>query len=297
MVNRAAVAFFSFCFPFACFGQQSAVESIKPDPCRHGSESSPFNPIGFHDNCSVKPMRDCEARSTPCALAVNAEDGWPAPRAQSSSIQPASGKPEGPHLIELTAANWRPLTVREKRSLFPHDLLHWETHVSLILDAGFSQAIGDRSYLGGGGAGFARRYGLNIADELNFTFFNVYLFPDLFHEDPRYIPRDHGGTGARLGYALTRTVLTRADSGGSEINRSKILGTIVATSLSSGYYAATGARVSAGGNFASIGINLASDAAFDVLKEFWPDFARKIKMNIWIRNLVRSALRDSIRVS
>ncbi|MBZ5498921.1 MAG: hypothetical protein LAP85_21190 [Acidobacteriia bacterium] len=200
-------------------------------------------------------------------------------------------------MIELSAANWRPLTPQEKRSLFVRDLYNWETHLSLILDAGFSLAIGDRSYLGGGAAGLARRDGLNIADEVNFTFFNAYLFPAIFHQDPRYIPLDHGTRGARLGYALSRVVITRSDSGRSEFNRSKIVGTVLATSLSSAYYAAAGADVGVGGNFASMGINLASDAAFDVLKEFWPDVARKLKMSVWIRNLVRAALRDSIRVS
>ncbi len=218
-------------------------------------------------------------------------------RAGRANRTPGRSSHSRPHLIELTSANWRPLTPQEKRGLFTHDLLHWETHVSLILDASFSLAIGDRSYLGGGGPGLGRRYGLNIADEVDFTFFNVYLFPVIFHQDPRYIPRDRGGTKARLEYALSRTIVTRDDSGRSEINKSKILGIVLATSLSSAYYAATGANVSAGGNFASMGINLASDAAFNVLKEFWPDFARKIKMNVWISNLVRAALRDSIRVS
>jgi hypothetical protein len=201
-----------------------------------------------------------------------------------------------PHLIELTAANWRPLTSKEKLTLFDRDLLHWETHASLLLDSAIASAVGDREFLGTGARGFFSIYGLDAADELNFTFFNAYLFPTLFHQDPRYIPRDHGTFRQRLLYAVSRIAVTRGDSGRSEINRSKILGTILATSISSSYYAACGANVGVGGNFASVGINLGSDAAFDILKEFWPDAARKLNLSLWIRRLVRTSIRDRIRI-
>jgi hypothetical protein len=205
-------------------------------------------------------------------------------------------RPPEPHLIELTSANWRPLTHQQKLKLFDRDLLHWETHASLLFDAGIGSATGDREYLGTGARGFFSIYGLNVADEVNFTFFNAYLFPTVFHQDPRYIPLDHGTTRARLFYAVSRVAVTRGDSGKSEFNKSRILGTILATSISSAYYAGCGANVTVGGNFANIGINLGSDAAYDLLKEFWPDAARKLKLSIWIRNLVRAAIRDQIRV-
>jgi hypothetical protein len=55
--------------------------------------------------------------------------------------------------------------------------------------------------------------------------------------------------------------------------------------------------VSVKGNFANFGINIASEAAFDLLKEFWPDVARKLRLNVWIRNSVRRSVRDSIKIS
>ncbi len=203
-------------------------------------------------------------------------------------------KHEKPHLIELSSANWRPLTRREKFDLFDHDLVHWETHVSLALDAGISSAIGDRPYLGTGASGYFRKYGLNVADEADFTFFNTFFFPTIFHEDPRYIPFDHGTVCRRIFYAVSRVAVTRNDSGKSEFNKSRVFGTVVATSVSTGYYSAFGADVGVDGNFENIGINLGSDAAFDLFKEFWPDVARKLKLNVWIRNLVRASIRDEI---
>jgi hypothetical protein len=216
-----------------------------------------------------------------------ANPSWPGQNPQA--------KHEKPHLIELSAANWRPLSSREKFDVFGRNLIHWETHASLAFDAGISSAIGDRSYLGTGASGYFRKYGLNVADEADFTFFNAFLFPVLFHEDPRYIPRDHGAAGARLTYALSRVVIARNDSGEAEFNWSRVFGTLSATSISSAYYSAYGADIGVAGNFANFGINLGSEAAFDLFKEFWPDVARKMKLNVWIRNLVRATIRDETR--
>jgi hypothetical protein len=201
-----------------------------------------------------------------------------------------------PHMIELTSDNWRPLSNKEKFQLSERDMLHWGTHVSLLIDSGISAARRDRSYLGTGASGFFSIYGMNAADESNFVFFNSFLFPTLFHEDPRYIPFDHGVMRQRLKYALTRIVVARSDRGTPTFHASRILGTLVSTSLSSAYYSRVGADASIKGTVADIGINLASETAFDLLKEFWPDVARKLKINVWIRNTVRRSVRDSIRI-
>lgn len=200
------------------------------------------------------------------------------------------------NLVELSSANWHPLTSSEKFGLFSQDLRQWTTHASLALDAGMSLATNDRPFLGRGGWGYLRRYGFNIADEANYTFFCAFLFPTLFHEDPRYIPLDQGTNRARVVYALSRVIFTRKDAGHSEINKSLILGTIVSTAIANTYYAAYGGSSGAGVIFANVGIGLASDAGFNVFKETWPNLSRKLKLNLWIRNIVRSGIRDSIKV-
>jgi hypothetical protein len=213
-------------------------------------------------------------------------------------MAPSDQQPEQkPHLIELTSDNWRPLSNKEKFQLFERDLLHWETHASLLFDAGISAALADRRYLGVGASGYFSTYGLNAADESDFVLCNGFLFPTLFHEDPRYIPLDRGSVRQRLAYSLTRIVVARSDSGKLKFNESRLLGTLVATSISSAYYSKVGADASVKGNFASFGINIASEAAFDLLKEFWPDVARKLKLNVWIRNAARRSVRDSIKIS
>ena len=215
---------------------------------------------------------------------------------QQTAAPSNQGSKDKPHLIELTSDNWRPLSNKEKFQLFERDMIHWGTHVSLLLDSGISAALADRRYLGVGASGYFSTYGMNAADETNFVLFNGFLFPTLFHEDPRYIPLDHGSVSQRLAYSFTRIVVVRSDSGKPKFNESRLLGTLISTSISSAYYSKVGADVSIKGNFADFGINIASEAAFDILKEFWPDVARKLKVNVWIRNTVRRSVRDSIKI-
>ena len=231
-------------------------------------------------------------------LHLFAEGDAQAAGGSSSGSHPQGKNPDQDHsyLIELTSANWRPLSDSEKLRLFSKDLLHWETHLSMAMDAGLSSATNDRPFLGKGGYGFLRRYGFNMADEANYTFFGAFLFPTLFHEDPRYIPMDHGTKRARIAYALSRVVITRNDAGGTELNKSLVLGTVVSSALSSAYYSPAGGSTGAGVIFANAGISLASVAGFNLLKEYWPSVSRKVKLNLWIRSLIRSSVRDKVRV-
>jgi len=274
------------CLPVQGFSQRLflryGVSLSPPRSIESGGRRAP-------DGISVRPFQ-----LFPAAAAC-----WQNPATTNTAATPPSSNitpHQRPHLIELTRANWRPLTTSEKFSFFWRDLLHWETHASLLFDTGLSYATSDRDYLGSGARGFFTRYGINAADEANFTFFNAFFFPSVFHQDPRYIPSDQGSISGRLAYAASRVLITRADNGKSQINASRIFGDFIATTIDSIMYSSYGADVGTGGNFANYGVNLATDAAFDIFKEFWPDLARKMKLNLWLRNIVRGALRDSVRV-
>jgi hypothetical protein len=278
-MNKVTLAIVWILLPASIFGQQRLFPATGPQFAtirNHTPESTSFPPFRLFPD----PDRAGQSSAT-------------GPLASSSSAR--VNTKTRPHLIELSSANWRPLTESEKFAFFWRDLLHWGTHASIAFDTGLSYATADRSFLGTGARGFFTRYGLNAADEANFTFFNAFFFPTLFHQDPRYIPADNGRTTTRLTHALSRIVITRGDSGKSQVNVSRLLGDFVATSISSIMFSCYGADIGVGGNFADYGINLATDAAFDVFKEFWPDVARKMKLNLWLRNIVRGALRDYVR--
>ena len=196
--------------------------------------------------------------------------------------------------IMLNEANWKPLTTKEKFKSTGSDLVNVFTQMSLLANARFSQAIDDRPYLGPGTAGYLRRYGVDTADTANVDFFQGSLLPWMFHEDPRYIPLDSGSRKRRALYALSRVLITRKDSGRDGLNKSKLLGAFVSSGVSDLYYPdernnglhATTVRALS---------NIGSDAAMNLLKEFWPDVAHKVKLNVWISNIVEKSLRTSMK--
>ena len=76
-----------------------------------------------------------------------------------------------------------------------------------------------------GAAASARYYWHSFADEAVGNYFTEAIVPSLTREDPRYytLGRLHGGFFRRAGYALTRLVITRSDSGGTMFNFSEIV--------------------------------------------------------------------------
>ena len=108
---------------------------------------------------------------------------------------------------------------------------------------------------------------------------------------PNFSRRDSG----RQFDALSRVALTRDDRGGETVHKSKLLGTVVSSAISNTYDAPRGHLKGAADAASRAAISLGSDAAFNLFKEFWPDFARKVKLNVWIQNLVRHSIRDLTR--
>jgi hypothetical protein len=144
------------------------------------------------------------------------------------------------------------------------------------LDAGFAQAGDDDPSFGQGTAGYAKRYGAALADSVSSGFFHTYLFPVVFRQDPRYYRRLEGTPGARLGHALSHVFVAESDSGRKMFNFSEWLGTTASATLSNAYHPGNSRGV--GSVSRGIGISIAGDMGFDVLREFWPEIVHKLKL-------------------
>jgi hypothetical protein len=97
------------------------------------------------------------------------------------------------------------------------------------------------------------------------------IVPALTREDPRYFRLGSGSTKHRLGYALTRILVTRTDSGRNTFNFAEFGGNAFAVAVSNAWYPDTR---TASDNVQKLSIQLATDAFSNVLKEFWPDVKR-----------------------
>jgi hypothetical protein len=167
-----------------------------------------------------------------------------------------------------------PLTTKQKFVLASDDSFDYSSFVWTGILAAQALALNSDPELGGGIAGYGRYYWRTFADGVSGTFFTEALVPALTHEDPRYYTLGHGGFFHRLGYALSRCVLTKTDSGGIGFNYSEVVGNAFESALSNAYYPPQerGASQTA----REWGTQMESAALNNIAKEFWPDIRTKL---------------------
>jgi hypothetical protein len=167
-----------------------------------------------------------------------------------------------------------PLSSRQKGRMAAVTTIDISAFLGAGIKAGVSQAANTPEEWDQGSKGFAKRYAAAFADGASGKMLGIFVFPVLFHEDPRYFRKGQGQTFNRLGYSVTRVFVTRKDNGARAFNWSKSLSTVGSSTLSTLYYPKEE-------NFDSVVIRNAawsfgSEAATNVLKEFWPDIQRKV---------------------
>jgi hypothetical protein len=146
------------------------------------------------------------------------------------------------------------------------------------IQAAIEQSTGEKKSYGQGTFGYTKRYAADLTDALTNELFVVGVFPTLLHEDPRYFRLGRGSGLRRTAYALSRILVTRTDSGGQRFNCSEFLGNFASGSVSQLYYPRDERGMS--GIFTRMGVQISYDAAFNILKEFYPDLKRKFRKKV-----------------
>jgi hypothetical protein len=162
------------------------------------------------------------------------------------------------------------------------DLFTTETFAPMTLGAGaFNAAVSQLTnstpkYGSDLWPGYPERYAASVGDILSQNFFGDFLLASAFHEDTRYIRLGPGHRiFARVGYAISRSVITRSDSGATTFNASNVAGTAMSAALSNAYYPPASRTASAATvNFAT---SVAGSGFAHLLPEFWPDFHAWLK--------------------
>jgi hypothetical protein len=142
--------------------------------------------------------------------------------------------------------------------------------------AGIAMAQNQTKSFGQGAAGFGKYYGTAFADQTIGNMMSESVFPVMLHQDPRYFPmgKTGGGFWKRVRYSVSREWITRTDSGTNAFNSSELVGNAAATAISNTYYPAENRTAS--NNAYKWSQQIALDAFFNVLKEFWPDMRQKL---------------------
>jgi hypothetical protein len=164
------------------------------------------------------------------------------------------------------------ITAKQKFTIARKDSLDYPSYVLAGVFATIAQANNTNPSFGQGVEGFAKRYGTSVSDQIIGNFMTEAIWPSLLHQDPRYFRKINGSFKSRLGYALTRTLVTRTDRGNWAFNSAEFLGNGTVAAIGNLYYP-DGRDF--GDTMQRMFTQIGTDTISNVLKEFWPDMKRK----------------------
>ncbi|HET6219536.1 MAG TPA: hypothetical protein VFE27_21105 [Acidobacteriaceae bacterium] len=167
-----------------------------------------------------------------------------------------------------------PQTVKEKFKTAMLDSVDYSSFIFVAGQAGVAQWTNSYPYFGQGARGYGRYYWHTLADEINENTWVEFIVPTLLHQDTRYYTLGKGEFGKRIGYAFTRVVITRTDSGHRAINYSEILGAGAFSGVANLYYPSQERTFTK--TYQRWITNLCIDGGVFVFKEVWPDINNAI---------------------
>jgi hypothetical protein len=230
-----------------------------------------------------EPGADAQA---PAAQAQSPSANAPAPQNQpSQNASEDSGDKQTKRILGIVP-NFRavsadqklpPETVKDKFKDATEDSFDYSSLFFPLVIAGYNQARDATPQFHQGAAGYARYFWHSAVDQTSENYMVEFIFPTVTHEDARYYTLGHGGFLKRTGYALSRAVVTRTDSGNETFNFSEVLGAGSAAGLSNLYYPS--AQRTLGNTGGQWGLDVGIDAGVFVFREFWPDINRHIFHN------------------
>jgi len=197
--------------------------------------------------------------------------------------QPPDAQQEGDKRILGVLPNYRtvedsrpfsPITPKQKFTIAAKDSFDYPVYFTSAAFAALYQLDDQNPSFGQGLKGYAKRYGAAYGDQAIGNILSEGVFPTLFHEDPRYFRRGTGGKWSRTRYALTRVVVNRTDRGNWGFNYAEWVGNGTAAAISNLYYPSDTRNFH--DNVEKVGVAVATDAFSNVLKEFWPDWKKKL---------------------
>ena len=162
-----------------------------------------------------------------------------------------------------------PQTVKDKFVTASEDSFDYSSIFIPALVAGYSLSTNATPEFGHGGVGYGRYLWHAAVDQTSENYMVEFIVPVATHEDTRYYTLGRGTFMKRAGYALSRTVITRSDSGKEVFNASEVVGAGASAGLSSLYYPSR--ERSFGNTGQQWGLDVGIDAVSFLAKEFWPD--------------------------
>jgi hypothetical protein len=168
------------------------------------------------------------------------------------------------------------LEVKDKFWLFVRDSTDPVAFLNATYNATVSQLQDNQPSFGKGSGGFGDRFGANMTGQATSNFFKDFFYPTIFSEDPRYYPLGKSTVPRRIFHAMDHVVVAHNENGEPMFNFSYWLGGVTTTVLSNTYLPDNRRGVMPVAQ--SLAMGAGYDMAYDILREFWPEIAKKLRL-------------------
>jgi hypothetical protein len=168
------------------------------------------------------------------------------------------------------------LEIKDRFWLFVRDSTDPVTFLNAGYNATVSQVQDTQPSFGTGPRGFGDRFGAALAGQASAGFLKDFLYPTIFEEDPRYYRLGTGTTKRRVFHAMSHVVVAHNENGNRMFNFSEWLGDASVTILSNTYLPDNRRGVMPVAE--SMASTMGNNMGYDILREFWPEIAKKFHL-------------------
>jgi len=160
------------------------------------------------------------------------------------------------------------LSAGQKFELFVDNSISVNAVTWAALGSAVGQADDSPTGFGQGWDGYAKRFGSSMGRQASSEFFGTFVLASALHEDPRFYAEINPTFFHAMKYSLQRVFVMRSDDGRNVVAWSRLGGPLMAEGLANVYWPER--NRTAGDTLFRFGLDLASRAGGNMLREYWP---------------------------
>ena len=173
------------------------------------------------------------------------------------------------------ALNTERLSTGQKFQIFVDNSISVHTVTWAMLGSTVGQADDSPTGFGEGWDAYSKRFGSSMGRQASSEFFGTFVLASVLHEDPRFYAEVNPKFMHAVKYSVKRVFITRNDDGRDVMNWSGLIGPAMGEGLANVYWPDQNRTV--GDTFLRYGLDLATRAGGNMLREYWPVFYGKIR--------------------
>ena len=166
------------------------------------------------------------------------------------------------------------LSAGQKFQLFVDNSVSVDSVTWAVLGSAVGQAFDSPTGYGQEWGAYGKRFGSDMARQASSEFFGTFLLASTLHEDPRFYAEIHPKFFHAVKYSVQRVFIMRSDDGRDVVAWSRLGGPLMAEGLANVYWPDRNRTV--GDTLFRYGLDLASRAGGNMLREYWPVLLAKI---------------------